>query len=40
MNIELIENEKIVIKHRVLTNGFGCITAIAFYLLLKKFYLT
>lgn len=37
INIELIENEKIVIKHRVLTNGFGCTRPIAFSTSLKKF---
>ena len=36
INIELIENEKIVIKHRVLTNGFGCTRPIAFSTSLKK----
>jgi hypothetical protein len=37
INIELIENEKIVIKHRVLTNGFGCTRPIAFSTSFKKF---
>lgn len=36
INIELIENKKIVIKHRVLTNGFGCTKPIAFSTSFKK----
>jgi hypothetical protein len=37
INIEVIENKKVLMKHTVITNGFGCISPIAFRSLFEKF---